>query len=1165
MSASYPTSTVKPTRPLRRPLSSPGLSLLSRQRFPAAASARIAEDGSTTSTVSRNESLLTGLDHPAPLCYICGKQGNFRCMRCKKKSYCSVDCQTEDWKNHRYTCKAVDPEPEIKKPEENVALQSTGLKESLAELPAGDTSSNNRVYLKHLQASKINKMDFQATVVEFTSPCRFFIVPQIPEMYEALHIIRTELQKACSSFSGTAYLPCEGEVCTVQFSYDKNWYRGLVQTLSADNQTADILYIDFGNEEKVPVERIRPLPANLKNFSPCAMECRIAGVVPMVNGWSDKCCLAVKQLLAGKTVTVKLLKTMEKECANVVDILLSKGNLLSAFLVENGYAQEETADAKPTEKDIDAILNASFENFKCLSDGKDDNQWAQPPPPIPKSVGEQFPVIVTHFVSPSDFIVQKVENAQLIQELQLKLRDSCVQVSMQQNFRPAPGTACCAQFSEDKQWYRVKVLAYPSAERVCVGYLDFGNFEEVNLDQLLPITTSLLDIPMQAIPCALAGVQPVGTGWSMECILALQCRLSNKVLHVEIQGEQEGKALVSVIDEGSDPQADLAELLIHAGYASPVSVSTAVNLPAEETIAAAESSVCSSVSPSVSGALVWTTVELPSDGQMVELLPTVVENPGKFYCHLCSPTELQKFAELEFQLKEHCEAETSPFSPKVGEPCCALTPGKGAWARAMVEEVSGDRVVVNFLDSGFKIPVNKGHLRSITPKLLTIPFQAVCCWLEGVEPIGSEWSGGALVWFQNFVGGQQLSARVLSVTDRGYGVELICRGQNMAAALIIERLAKATRQPAKETLQLESTMQKQDSRSQASQHVETSSREFPNEIQTSVAAGFPVDWKTVELPLKESFHPHVAAVISPSLFYLLRSTEVDQKKIQKVMMDLDTYCNTYQPTLSSEMKSSPAAGAACCAQYSEDKIWYRAVILEVDENEIGVIYADYGNIEKVPRSRILPIPDRLLQLPFPVTRCTLTGKEGFPAEWPKEVQQMFQTELLNGVIATVESFDGSANVLSLTLPAERGGQHLSAMILDALQACKKCDPETSQKLENAGSSSQCVPDGPQSKPVPELQCELENNPAPVDTTESIKPPELTAQPQQKVASVSPAFEDPVKEIVGQMEQPNQNYLNGSDNQASGCCCQSLRKQMDSLEHMMQLQLSLIKQLVGQKK
>lgn len=61
-------------------------------------------------------------------------------------------------------------------------------------------------------------------------------------------------------------------------------------------------------------------------------------------------------------------------------------------------------------------------------------------------------------------------------------------------------------FSEDKQWYRAKVLAYPSEERVCVAYLDFGNSEEVDLSQLLPITPALLTIPMQAILCALAGM-----------------------------------------------------------------------------------------------------------------------------------------------------------------------------------------------------------------------------------------------------------------------------------------------------------------------------------------------------------------------------------------------------------------------------------------------------------------------------------------------------------------------------------------------------------------------------------------------------------------------------------------------------------------------------------
>lgn len=35
----------------------------------------------------------------------------------------------------------------------------------------------------------------------------------------------------------------------------------------------------------------------------------------------------------------------------------------------------------------------------------------------------------------------------VIQELQLKMREHCYQVTTPQNFRPAPGTVCCAQFS----------------------------------------------------------------------------------------------------------------------------------------------------------------------------------------------------------------------------------------------------------------------------------------------------------------------------------------------------------------------------------------------------------------------------------------------------------------------------------------------------------------------------------------------------------------------------------------------------------------------------------------------------------------------------------------------------------------------------------------------
>lgn len=48
--------------------------------------------------------------------------------------------------------------------------------------------------------------------------------------------------------------------------------------------------------------------------------------------------------------------------------------------------------------------------------------------------------------------------------------------------------------------------------------------------------------------------------------------------------------------------------------------------------------VCSSVSPTVSEPMVWSSAELPSEGQTVALLASVVENPGEFFCRIDNPT-----------------------------------------------------------------------------------------------------------------------------------------------------------------------------------------------------------------------------------------------------------------------------------------------------------------------------------------------------------------------------------------------------------------------------------------------------------------------------------------------------------------------------------------------
>ncbi|XP_041830466.1 tudor domain-containing protein 1 [Melanotaenia boesemani] len=1179
-------STTQPIRPLRKPSSgpmAPSLALPSKfatvpssRSAPAAPGATV--DGPITTPVVRNKTLM-GLVPPALtvyFCNYCGQQGNFRCKRCKKMPYCSVVCQAEDWKAHRHACKPVEPEPAAQDVSQTIGSPVIGNKDPLAEMKDSDSSSPRKVYMNDLCMSKtIMGTDIQASVVEFYSPSRFFLLPQNPELLETLQMISTQLQKTSCVPSVTPYVPCVGEVCAVQFSCDMNWYRGFVQTVAADQQMANILYIDFGNEENVPVDRIRPLPANIHPFSPCIMECRIADMVPVVGNWSGECCIAVRQLLAGKTVTVKLVAMQENSHVHLVDILLSVGGkYLSTFLLEQEYAVKETANLAPTEKDISAMMNASLKNFRCLSDGKDDNTWAQPPEPITQAVGDQLSVLVTHFQSPNQFIVQKVENAGVIQDLQVKLREHCSKVAAPQNFRPAPGTVCCAQFSEDKLWYRAEVLAYPSEKRVCVGYLDFGNSEEVDLSHLRPISASLLALPMQAIPCGLAGVQPVGDGWSEDCLLALQRRVSNRILRIDIQGAYESKALVTMIDEASDPQANIGELLISAGYAAPTPATTSVDQQTVEGGPTGEPHV----SLPECAPLVWSTTELPRDGQRVALLVSNMESPGKFHCCINNPTDHQRLMELGAQLKEHCEADTSPFIPKVGEPCCAMFPGGCSWYRVMVKELSDDGATVNFVDYGYNTTVEKSKLHSITPKLLKLPFQAVPCWLTGVEPLGSEWSSEALLWFQTLVDGEPLSALVLSVTEQGYGVELESRGQKVAAALISEQLAKVPGEASNETCAKSGSVTKQQKGVKENGHdqllveapnkMEVSSEETISEGQTAVPSdvtSFPVDWKTVELPLNKTFQPCIAAVISPSLFYLFGVTQVDQQKLQEVMMDLAAYCNN--STSSVGGKCSPAPGAACCAQFSGDNNWYRAVVLRVGENELSVVYADYGNSEMVPFSKVLPIPMHLLQLPFQITRCTLTGIEHFPAEWPTEVQQMFGTEVVNGVLATVKAFDGSANVLSLTLPAERGGGHLTTMILDALNVHSNPDTMTrTDKPDDMLISSAAEPGLPQPKPIPEFQNDLETMTVTVNTMGPNKTAEPTTQrPQQTIStSAATANEDPVK-VVDQMEPPCQDNTNDNDPQTSSCCCQSLKTKIDNVEQMMQLQLELIKKLVGENK
>jgi hypothetical protein len=62
--------------------------------------------------------------------------------------------------------------------------------------------------------------------------------------------------------------------------------------------------------------------------------------------------------------------------------------------------------------------------------------------------------------------------------------------------------------------------------------------------------------------------------------------------------------------------------------------------------------------------------------------------------------------------------------------------------------------------------------------------------------------------------------------------------------------------------------------------------------------------------------------------------------------------------------------------------------------------------------------------------------------WPVEVLELFSALLSDGVLASVQDFDGNSNLLSVTLQIERGGGHLNTMILEGLQSTQTVSART---------------------------------------------------------------------------------------------------------------------------
>ncbi|NXJ02847.1 TDRD1 protein, partial [Psophia crepitans] len=849
-----------------------------------------------------------------------------------------------------------------------------------------------------LQTLGIKKaMEVQGTVTEFKSPREFYIQMSSPEVLDQISKLSVKLQDCyANTVIQEQYSAIKGEVCVAKCSLGQTWNRALVKDVDMLQKKAQVFYIDYGNEENVPLSWIKTLHKDVELLlPPCAIKCSFANYDPKEKGW-NKGIASISSQLVGKHCSVTVVDVLQEEMmlSFAVDVVLPDVEMSSDLApgsnakgADSPRVTENHCEGSKEKIPEDELLHCAHSVAACVS----------------VCIGDAFSGVVSCIQSPDNFFCQQIHSARQLAELQVSLNEHCGKLPSSPAFHPAAGNVCCAQFTEDNLWYRAAVIACVSEDTLLVGYIDYGNFEVLPLTRLRPMIPRLMDLPAQAIRCTLAGVKPLLGSWSSKAISSVKQLVKDKVFTIKVVDKENYRSVVELVDASVTPVINISSHLIEKGYAAEESRMALPTIRMSDVRQANEDTVKKRICK-------WSKLTLK---QTVDVVVCTLYNPGEFYCQISNNSELLALELLNKSLSEYCQ-KTPPnvFKPENGEPCCAFFSDDGNWYRALVQNVTSDGTVkVCFVDYGNVEEVPLDKIRHISSSFLQLPFQGIKCWLSGIKPGDNKWIPEATARFHMYTAGIKLQARVTSLSREGAGVELI--DNSTGHPKVINEILTSEKLAVKEVLQ--------------------DKKNFPDKsVNKKETLGH---WKPIELAIDETVSVCVTEVVSPDLFYAVPVQIKDQEKLHKQLIELEGYCKSCK-----DQAFKPKLGEACCARFSGDGRWYRALVLKASQSVVKVLYADYGNTETLPLSKVLPIADSYLKLPFQTITCSLAGVE--KTEWSPLLLDKLKEMLLNKYVTiTVKGINGNVNLVTVEKLCENGSLNVAdKLVLEGL--VKSCRAES---------------------------------------------------------------------------------------------------------------------------
>ncbi|CAG9561418.1 unnamed protein product [Danaus chrysippus] len=349
--------------------------------------------------------------------------------------------------------------------------------------------------------------------------------------------------------SSLAEPPMIGTVCLGRMSGDRIICRAIVMNLSGSQ--CKLFFVDFGDTEMVSYYDIFDIPEEFVKPNVFAMRFCLSGVKKLEK--SPHLVESFKQLVNGKVLTLRVVAPEGPPLIQYGELYLDNKNVLDLLMANM--------------KD-----KLQFKWMEMLT------------------LGSKQSVLVSYVDSCIKFYIQLSDKIDELGAVMKAVKAHCENTSSPGEL--PVGAVCCARFPDDNNWYRALVRE-SRGNKVVVAYVDYGNEQEVDVEDLRTITPDLITLPAQAMKCALRGFEnrPVETKTSNQLeMLALE-----KTLMAHISGVLSSDTmLVTLVDHTVNPPLDVARRMNQLSQprmnpeTKPV---TPVRKDAPETFSSPESSI----------------------------------------------------------------------------------------------------------------------------------------------------------------------------------------------------------------------------------------------------------------------------------------------------------------------------------------------------------------------------------------------------------------------------------------------------------------------------------------------------------------------------------------------------------------------------------------------